>query len=238
MNSFGVNNDFEFDIEAIAGFSAVPFMLEMICQSTGMGFSAVARVTENRWITCAVLDKIAFGLEQGGELKIETTICNEIRQSHQRVVIDDVHADPFFSTHHTPAMYGFRSYISVPIILKDGSFFGTLCAIDPKPAKLNNPKTVMTFQLFANLIAMHLNAFGAAEINAFQLEEANKSSEQRRALADVLGAEANDCLTAIDAGLHTLQVMHVEDPERNTTHELVSNVHKIKGIIDKLLALP
>ena len=38
-------------------------------------------------------------------------------------------------------MYGFQSYISMPIILTDGSFFGTLCAIDPRPRKLNNPET-------------------------------------------------------------------------------------------------
>ena len=37
--------------------------------------------------------------------------------------------DTTFAGHHTPAMYGFQSYISVPIILADGTFFGTLCAM-------------------------------------------------------------------------------------------------------------
>ena len=71
----------------------MPTILEVVCRTTGMGFSAVARVTEDRWIACAVRDEIAFGLKPGGELKLETTICNEIRQSGQLVVIDHVAED-------------------------------------------------------------------------------------------------------------------------------------------------
>jgi GAF domain-containing protein len=55
-------------------------------------------------------------------------------------------------------MYGFQSYISVPIVLADGSFFGTLCAIDPRPARLSTPEITGMFRLFAELIAKHLDA--------------------------------------------------------------------------------
>src|SRR4029078_10327901 len=123
--------DLSADIAAVQGIAAVPRILEVVCRSTGMGLSAVARVTEQRWICCAVRDEIEFGLKPGGELKVETTICHEIRQSQKAVIIDDVADDTMFCGHHTPAMYGFQSYISVPIILADGTFFGTLCAIDP-----------------------------------------------------------------------------------------------------------
>jgi GAF domain-containing protein len=152
-------NEFAADIDAVQGIDAVPRILEIVCRSTGMGFAAVARVTDGRWVCCAVRDEIEFGLQPGGELKVETTICHEIRQSHEAVVIDSVAEDGAYSGHHTPAMYGFQSYISVPILLSDGTFFGTLCAIDPRPARLNNPETIGTFKLFAELIASHLNAF-------------------------------------------------------------------------------
>jgi hypothetical protein len=81
----------------------VPAMLDTVCRVTGMGFAAVARVTDERWIACSVLDDIAFGLQPGGELKLETTICHEIRQNEQAVVISDVAADEFYRDHHTPA---------------------------------------------------------------------------------------------------------------------------------------
>jgi len=74
------------------------------------------------------------------------------------VVIDHVARDDLFRSHPTPAMYGFQSYISMPIIRKNGDIFGTLCAIDPAPAKVNTPETLGTFRLFADLIAFHLDA--------------------------------------------------------------------------------
>ena len=146
------------DIVAIESIAAVPTILDVVCRSTAMGFAAIARVTEDRWVACAVKDDIAFGLKPGGALDLETTICHEIRQSGVPVIIDHVAEDPAFSEHHTPAKYGFQSYISMPIVLPDGTFFGTLCAIDPKPAKLNTPAVVGMFKMFADLIGFHLDA--------------------------------------------------------------------------------
>lgn len=146
------------EVTAISRINAVPSILEVICRTTGMGFAAIARVTEDRWTACAVRDEINFGLQPGGELKVETTICNEIRGSETMVVIDHVAKDETYCQHPTPAMYGFQSYISVPIFYADGRFFGTLCAIDPKPAQLNRPEIVKMFRLFADLITYHLNA--------------------------------------------------------------------------------
>jgi len=153
------------DVEAISRIPIVSKLLETICRTTGMGFAAIARVTEDKWIACSVCDKIAFGLVAGSELRIETTICNEIRHSHKAVAIDCVDQDENFRNHHTPAMYGFQSYISVPIIRQDGTFFGTLCAIDPKPAKVNNPETLKIFQSFADLISLHLNPIGSYQMS-------------------------------------------------------------------------
>ena len=150
-------NDLTADIDAIQHIDAVPRILDVVCRSTGMGFAAIARVTDDRWICCASRDEIAFGLKPGSELKLETTICNEIRQSHQAVLIEHVAEDAAFGSHPTPAMYGFQSYISMPIILADGSMFGTLCAIDPRPARLS-PEIVQTFKLFAELIASQVDS--------------------------------------------------------------------------------
>ena len=151
------------DFEAVKQIPIVPMMLDVVCQVTGMGFAAVARVTEDRWLACSVRDDVNFGLAEGGELKVETTICNEIRGCRTPVVIDHVADDPLFKHHHTPKMYGLQSYISVPIILKDGSFFGTLCAIDSKPANINNTKVIGTFTMFAELLAFHLQSLNLLE---------------------------------------------------------------------------
>lgn len=151
-----MNYMIEAEVAAVSRIDAVPTILEVVCRTTGMGFAAIARVTEDRWVACAVRDEINFGLQPGEELKVETTICNEIRASQSAVVIDHVAQDQAYCNHPTPAMYGFQSYISMPILYPDGRFFGTLCAIDPEPARLDRPEIVKMFRLFADLIMFHL----------------------------------------------------------------------------------
>jgi len=196
--------DLSADIAAVQGIAAVPRILEVVCRSTGMGFAAVARVTEQRWVCCAVRDEIAFGLTPGGELQVETTICHEIRQSGEAVVIDSVADDLVFCGHHTPAQYGFQSYISMPIILGDGSFFGTLCAIDPRPARLNTPQTVGMFKLFAELIATHLDAANRLAASEARLLGERETSELREQFIAVLGHDLRNPLASIAAGTKLL----------------------------------
>lgn len=124
-------------------------MLRQICDATGMGFAAVARVTEQRWIACQVEDRIEFGLDPGGELKIQETICNEIRDCGEAILFDDASTDIKWSRHPVPVIYGFKSYCSFPIYLRDGSFFGTLCAIDPAPRHLTDDAIIELFSTFS-----------------------------------------------------------------------------------------
>ena len=133
MSEISDSRSLQDDVALISGIDAVPTILEVCCRTTGMGFAAVARVTEDRWVACAVRDEISFGLTAGSELKVETTICDAIRAGGKAIVIDHVAEDQDFCGHPTPALYGFQSYISMPIFRRDGSFFGTLCAIDPRP---------------------------------------------------------------------------------------------------------
>jgi GAF domain-containing protein len=150
--------DYSADIAAVQQIPEVEVILADVCRITGMGFAAVARVTDTRWVACQVLDKIEFGLNPGDELKIKTTICDEIRASGEGVYIDHVAEEPAWRTHHTPALYGFQSYISIPIVLADGSFFGTLCAIDPNPSATGLNAIVPQMQAYAARIAAALSA--------------------------------------------------------------------------------
>jgi hypothetical protein len=65
------------DIAAVNKLQAVPTLLEVLCETTGMGFAAVARVSDSTWTACAVKDDIGFGLKAGGQLDLETTLCIE-----------------------------------------------------------------------------------------------------------------------------------------------------------------
>jgi PAS domain S-box-containing protein len=176
------------NVEALSRNKAVTSILEVVCRTTGMGFAAVARVTQERWIAYAVRDEINFGLEPGGELQVETTICDEVRAHEAMVIIDHVAEDKAYCNHPTPALYGFQSYISVPIFDRSGRFFGTLCAIDPRPAKINRPEVVQMFRLFADLITHQMNA--AADEFSLQLTDSLRQSK----LPDEIIADACELL--------------------------------------------
>jgi GAF domain-containing protein len=214
-------HDYQDDLDAIAAIPAVQSILEVVCRTTGMGFAAVARVTDEHWICCAVKDDIAFGLKPGGELELETTICNEIRDSRQLVVIDHVAQDPCFRDHHTPRRYGFQSYISQPIILPGGDFFGTLCAIDPRPNTLNTPVVLGMFKSFADLIAFYLDTH--FKLVASEKENA-RLHEQFRA---GLGHDMRNTLAAMEAGTRLLQKTPLDPRSAMIVTEMQSSAQKL-----------
>ena len=96
------------DLRAIQQIPIVQTILEVICQTTGMGFAAVARVTDTRWMACSVRDEVNFGLKAGEELPLETTLCHEVKNQGAAIVIDHVAKDDQYCGHHTPRITASR----------------------------------------------------------------------------------------------------------------------------------
>lgn len=230
-----MESDYQADIDAIGKIDAVPTILDVVCRTTGMGFAAVARVTDSRWIACSVLDHIAFGIKPGDELQVETTICHEIRQSGEPVIINSVVDDPVFRGHPTPAMYGFQSYISVPIMRKDGTFFGTLCAIDPRPARLKDPEIVGMFRLFAELIAAHLDTIDQIAISEQSLAKERAFGATREKFIAVLGHDLRNPLASVMAGAKMLMRKHEDDPDSKKILLLMqASMVRMRGLINNI----
>lgn len=228
-------DDLQNDRALIASIPAVPTILNVVCDATGMGFAAVARVTEDRWIACDVLDRIDFGLKPGGELEVATTICHEIRQSGNAVVIDRVETDSEYCGHRTPAQYGFQSYISMPIVRANGSFFGTLCAIDPKPAQLNNPATIGMFKLFAELIAFHMDAQERLSSVESALVDERETAVLREQFIAVLGHDLRNPVAAISAGAGLLLKRPLDERSRMIVGQIQQSLVRVGGLINNLL---
>lgn len=140
-------------IELLTSLDSVAALLRVVCDISGLGVATVAEVTEQRWIACAVEDRIAFGLQPGAELDLESTLCNHVRSSHDAVIISDVTQNPTYCDHPAPGLYGWKSYLSVPVFRPNGTFFGTLCAFDPQPApRLEQRPVIDTLDGFARLL--------------------------------------------------------------------------------------
>lgn len=222
------------DVAAISSLDVVPKILDVVCRTTGLGFAAVARVTEDRWVTCAVRDEIAFGLTPGDELDVTTTLCNEIRQHGAAVVIDHVAEDDVYRDHATPKRYGFQSYISTPIYCR-GEFFGTLCAIDPRPARMKEREVLATLELFAELIGGHLDVQARLERSEAALLSEREAAELREQFIAVLGHDLRNPLAAIDGGARMLLKAPLDARAVSIVGQMRASVDRMVGLIDNIL---
>ena len=121
-----------------------------------MRVAVVARVTDKTWTACAVKDEIHW-CEAGLSSSVSTTLCFDSRASRAPIVIEHASADPRYRPHGAPKLYQIESYISVPIIRSNGGYFGNLSALDPKPAKVAEPRIAIDVHRFAALIASQLD---------------------------------------------------------------------------------
>jgi signal transduction histidine kinase len=223
------------DVAAVQRLVFVPQLLKVLCETTGMGFAAVARVTDLTWTACAVRDEIDFGLQPGGQLDHGSTLCSEVRARRAIIAINHASDDPVYSEHHTPKRYGIESYISVPIVLPDGSYFGNLCAIDPRPAEVKLERIVSMFTLFAGMIAYQLHAELSRTRAEATLQEERSAGELREQFIAVLGHDLRNPLAAIGAGAALLE-MKLTDPQLvDVARRMSRNTQRMKGLIDQLM---
>jgi signal transduction histidine kinase len=176
------------------------------------------------------------GLLPGGALEVKTTICDEIRDSGRAVIIDHVAEDEHFRGHHTPRMYGLQSYNSMPIVLANGEFFGTLCAIDPRPARLNRPEVIGIFKNFAQLIAFHLDAQERAAKQEAALADAKEAADLREQFVAILAHDLRNPLASIDAGINLLLR---RGPDEKTLRDVGGHIRnsakRMAGLIDDVV---
>ncbi|GGG61126.1 sensor histidine kinase [Salipiger pallidus] len=191
------------DVQRVGVIADISLLLEACNAATGMGFTAIARVTEDRWVTCMALDKADFGLKPGDELDVRSTLCHEVRGTRSTILIPDVDASETYCSHHTPRTYKFKSYISVPIMRSDGSFWGTLCALDPKPRDLT-PETERLFQLFARLIARELDRQDELEKGRANLQTERDTARLREEFIAIVGHDLRNPIAAVTSGLRMM----------------------------------
>ncbi|OYQ04535.1 histidine kinase [Pseudomonas mandelii] len=223
------------DIATIGRISAVPAILQVIRELTGLRFAAVARVTEDSWTACAVLDQLDFGLQVGGELDVVTTLCHEIRQAHHSVVIDNASEDPLYRDHHTPRLYQFESYIAVPIFRTDGRFFGTICALDPNPAPLKSSTIQSTMESFARMLALQIEAEENLQKTEAALIAERKNTELREQFIAVLGHDLRNPLFAISAGAEMLLRKLPDPANQQRARHILTSARRATRLVDDVL---
>jgi len=223
------------DVSAVNKIEAVPTLLEVLCDITGMRFAAVARVTESTWTACVVKDDVNFGLKPGDQLDLESTLCIESKRSNEPIVIEHASVDPRYCSHHTPRIYKIESYVSVPIVLANGRYFGSLCAIDPAPAKVADPRIVGMFTKFAALIAMQLEGEMARQQDKTALRHAQAANELREQFIAILGHDLRNPLQAVYSAGVLLEKRLTDPALQSVAGRIRINVKRMTSLINDIL---
>ncbi|OWQ85758.1 hypothetical protein CDN99_21635 [Roseateles aquatilis] len=224
------------DLRDIESLDIVTALLEVVCETAGVGFAAIARVTETTWTAMAVRDAISFGLKPGEQLDIHSTLCKEVRQSRQVIVIDQASLDPVYANHHTPRLFGIESYISVPIVLSDGMYFGNLCALDRRPARMSEARIVNMFSLFARLIALQLENHRRAKEDAAVLGVERANSALREQFIAIMGHDLRNPLAGMQAGVTVLQrVPNDPDIVGRIANRMAGSVRRMSLLVDDVV---
>ncbi len=224
------------DVDLVGQLDGIDDMLRAVSEATHLGFAAVARVTDSRWVACAVHDAIGFGIVPGTELPIDTTLCKESRAARQPIVIADCRNDPEYRDHITPRHYDLGAYISAPIVLGDDSYFGNLCAVDRHPSPEALPRSVGLVATLARTIAREIDNARRLTAARRALSSAELTSEQRDIFIAILGHDLRDPVSAI-ATIGTLlqQPLTQRVDLASLGQRLVNSASRMSAMIDDVL---
>lgn len=219
-------------IRTIQAIDAVPHIMKLLADTTGLRFICVARVTQESWTLCARLDEAGYDLNPGDQLDIETTFCDRVRAFNTPVVIDNASNDEVFKTSPIPGMYGFESYFSFPIYDAEGAFFGTLCGLDPLPVNLKNEKTMALIKSFSELITRQIVSEDRLSLAESTLSDEQDGAKLREQYIAILGHDLRTPLSSIMMGIDALK----ESTDHGLTQKLLGRMETSSKRMSRLIS--
>ncbi len=229
--------------------------LDLACALTGMRVALIGEVTDTSWRSIQSIDSAGLGISSGMILDINRTFCKDVRASRAPVWFGDAWAHPVFQDSPVPGMHGFRSYISVPLLLNDGSIFGTLCTLDPEPRPVDE-ESVQSLNSLANLVAAQIDAILSHDADSrtidglkakgdsvsrqlIEFEQSNaelqRVAKQREEFIGVLAHDLRNPVQAIRAGVDLLGFGALTDSQQKVLGHINDSADRIAELIDVTL---
>jgi diguanylate cyclase len=190
-------------LQPFASFEeAAQATLSLLHARLGFQLWMVARTEGEDWIVLQAHDPDhGYGLQGGQSLPWKDSICARMVAGLGPQVAPSVQEVEVYC--HAPIMgrLAIGAYIGVPIHRADGSFFGTLCAIDPLPQPPEIRRELEFVYLMARLLVTFLEQELTAQALARECDRAQLESQtdamtglyNRRGWLQLLAAEEERC---------------------------------------------
>jgi len=174
-------------LETISPFSdfesAARAVLSYLHQRLGFSLWMVTRTEGNDWIMLQVEDH-GYGVKKGSVFCWSDSFCSRMVKGEGPKIAPEVHSIPAYVESPIGKQVSIGAYIGIPLVLSDGSLFGTLCAIDPNPQSEAIKNELHTIELLAQMLSTIL-------------ENELKYNEQARNLERIEAEAMSDVLTEL-----------------------------------------
>ena len=92
----------------------------------------------------------------GASAPLETTLCQRVVDGRSPQVMRDVQLDPNVANLPAVKVLEISAYLTTPVVLRDGSVYGTLCCISHKPRSALGPRQLDSLRYVAGIVAAEL----------------------------------------------------------------------------------
>ena len=146
----------------VTGFkAAAQSTLRFLQERIGFDLWMITRAEGQDWIVLSAEDR-SYGFGAGKVLPWADSFCSRMVNGLGPRIAPDAHLIPAYVSAPVGKQVEIGAYIGIPLQRSDGSLFGTLCAIDPKPQAERILAEQPLIELLADLLGKILNA----EMNA------------------------------------------------------------------------
>ncbi|MBY0240407.1 MAG: sensor domain-containing diguanylate cyclase [Burkholderiaceae bacterium] len=141
--------------------SASKACMEFLHERLGFQLWMVTRTEGDDWIVLSTNDH-GYGVKPGQVFRWTDSFCSRMVRGEGPNVAPDARAVAAYAAAAIGQQVEIGAYVGLPLRRADGSLFGTLCAIDPKPQPAEIVKEQPMLQLMVDMLSSLLNAELAA----------------------------------------------------------------------------
>ncbi|GAB2844628.1 histidine kinase [Pseudoduganella ginsengisoli] len=135
--------------------------MEFLHARLGFQLWMVTRTEGDDWIVLSA-DDHGYGVKPGQVFRWSDSFCYRMMLGQGPHMAPDVRRVEAYASAPIARQQDIGAYVGLPLMRADGSLFGTLCAIDPRPQPVDIVKELPMLQLMVEMLNGLLNAELAA----------------------------------------------------------------------------
>ncbi|MDO7906398.1 histidine kinase dimerization/phospho-acceptor domain-containing protein [Paenibacillus sp. JX-17] len=181
-------------------------------------------------------------IQEGDELPFSLTYCSLVlEQGEGHLIIPSTASHPIVSSWNVTRELGDRSFIGVPVRTEDGSWCGTICALDDPSYSYSDEEieVLQSMALFLGYAAELEQAVKTLQARQEEMTEMNsrleRTAERNQDLLSLMGHEIMMPLTGIMGMTDLLQESELTEEQRNYVDVIKTSNQSLMELINDVV---